>query len=188
MIVWKTDDEQQIAKFEEWKAQRQAHIDAACALAAEVTGHSAYLGRGGSFVGLPWDGGGDVPAGWKVSDVPIGVRMSKDCIVPDRRLKAGKEWAKRVTALPPMSRRAACDGQPVCVFHRAPTGLSLMHAPQFHRFSDNGPLYMIWNCNCDEASMRDEDSIAKGVDATIWQPVKLSEFYAEVEAEKERMA
>ena len=29
MIVWKTDDEQQIAKFEEWKAQRQAHIDAA---------------------------------------------------------------------------------------------------------------------------------------------------------------
>ena len=25
MIVWKTDDEQQIAKFEAWKAQRQAY-------------------------------------------------------------------------------------------------------------------------------------------------------------------
>ena len=186
MIVWKTDDEQQIAKFEAWKAQRQAHIDAACALAAEVTGHSAYLDRGGRFLGLPWDGGGDVPAGWKVSDVPIGVRMPEGCIVPDRRLKAGKEWAKRVTALPLMSPRAACDGQPVCVFHRPP-GRSLMHEPQFHRFTDNGPLYMIWNYDCD-ASLSDKDSITKGVDATIWQPVKLSEFYAEVKAEKERMA
>ena len=137
------------------------------------------MGRGGRFLGLPWDNGKDVPVGWKVS---------KDHhLVPDRRVKAGKEWAKRVQALPPMKSRAACDGHPGNMFHVAPTGGFYLHEPQFHRFVDDGPIYMIWNCACDESKMS-EDSITEGVDATIWQPVKLSEFYAEVEAAKERMA
>lgn len=181
MIVFKTEQAKQIASFESWTLERKAWSDALYAIAEEVVGEHSFMSwRAGSFAGLPWSKKDVPPTGWKLA-------RGKPYLVPDKRLKAGKDWAKRIDGLPKVSEAARCDGQPGCVFHAAPNAGAYMHSPQYHRFTDDGPLFMIWSCDCGKEGEK-EYSIAAHVDSAIWESVKLSEFYAEVEAEKERNA
>lgn len=181
MIVFKTDQPEQIEKFIAWQGERKAWSKAEHELAEEVTGQSSFMTVGtGRLSALPWPIDTELPIGWKRA-------KGQSYIVPDMRLKVGKDWSKRIAELPKVTERVHCDGQPGMVRHAgAPNGGAYMHEPTYHRFTDDGDLFMIWSCEC----KRDDDyySIIKNVDAAIWEPVRLSEFYAEVEAEKDRAA
>ena len=178
MIAFRTSSDEQLQKFIAWQGEREAWSDAAHALTKEATGDDRFLSYGaGRFAAFTWESDDEPPAGLKRV-------KAHDGIVPDKRIKAGKEWAKRIAALPKLTKTCRCDGEPKgMVMHarRGQDGL-LVHDAQYHRFQQTGPLYMIWNCECDDEQ---RESIVNQVDASIWEFVKLSDFYAEVEAEKE---
>lgn len=106
---------------------------------------------------------GNPPAGWKYS-------AKHNALSPYRRTKAEKAVALEFDSLTCTSHRGALVGMPPECFGCLPT----VHRPGIEEHG--GFIYVMWG---DCKSMQDK------VDADIWEPVRLSEFYAAREADEE---
>jgi hypothetical protein len=115
--------------------------------------------------GVEHPDGEDIPVGWKRTKKLAGA------IVPDKRRAAGKRAAERLAALTaPNPRSKMPGGMPRACF--AGTGMALMR-PGVARHGE--AVYVIWSAELEEPT-------ATQIDTAIWERVKLSEYYAAVEA------
>ena len=104
-----------------------------------------------------------VPDAWRRD------RKNPDVIVPARRTKAGRDIHDRLATLArPCPRHNLPGGMP----KMAISGLALMH-PGVDRIGDT--VYVTWS-----GELKGGD--ADRVDLDVWQRIKLSEYYAAVEA------
>ncbi|MFI6496840.1 hypothetical protein [Nonomuraea typhae] len=108
--------------------------------------------------------GADIPAGWR-ADYQFG-----NAIIPNKRTKIGKQIAKRFEELHTPNPRAlvGMPGTDVELGRWAECGLREM----------DGALFVTWPRPIDE----------KRIDLDRWERVKLSEFYATVEAHEAAQA
>lgn len=114
-------------------------------------------------VGVEHPHGDPVPEGWRRD------RKNSDVIVPARRTKAGRDIDDKLTALArPCPRHDLPGGMPKMAF----SGLALMH-PGVERHGET--VYVSWS---GELTGRD----AECVDTAVWQRIKLSDYYAVLEA------
>lgn len=111
-----------------------------------------------------------LPDGWRVKSQKNG----EDFMVPNKSLKAGKAWAKRMKELYSAPNvREALPGMVTNVFN----GHTLMH-PGIEEV--DGVLYAVWSHDPREADTG--FSKEEKLDETLWEQMKLSEWYAMQEA------
>lgn len=107
-----------------------------------------------------------VPHGWRVKSQKRG----EDFMVPNKSLKAGKEWAKRMKELYSAPNvRGALPGMPTNVF----SGSTLMHPGIDEK---DGVLYAVWSN--DPRNADTGFSKVEKLDESLWEQMKLSEWYA----------
>lgn len=112
---------------------------------------------------------GDIPEGWRRDSKTYGA------IVPARRSPTGKKIGKRIDALPTPSLRAALlGGMPEMAWDLEN---NFICHPGVEQFGD--AIYVKWDC--------DPEKVERDIhlDPNIWQRIKLSEYYAAVEARDE---
>lgn len=111
----------------------------------------------------------EIPAGWRRD------RKLSEAITPARRTKLGKEIARRLAALPqPNVRRNMPGGMPHIAF-----GAHTFMRPGVARYGD--AVYVTWSNKIDDCDSSE-------IDPAVWQPVKLSEYYAAREEAEARTA
>jgi hypothetical protein len=147
--------------------QTQAVLDA-----AGVGGYKVWLSTGhwdyGAFRGI------DIPEG---QEVPRGWRKAKDFAVPDKRTKAGRETGAALRAVKhPGDPMAQVPGMPLDIL--TPGGFQ---SPGVRVLEDGAALYVTWRRDPNEAQGSFSGKY-EPVDTTLWGRVKLSEYYAAVEA------
>lgn len=102
-----------------------------------------------------------IPTGWRKAE-----RDGMQVIVPDRRRKSGKEISARMEACkPPADLRSSLPGMPAHSW--TDTGI---YTPALREM--DGAVWVIW-----KAAVPD-------VDTALWERVKLSTYYAALEAEE----
>ena len=107
---------------------------------------------------------GPIPEGWRHDPSVSGA------IVPDRRRKVGKDVGKKFDELTlPDLRRSLPGGMPEMAI-----GDGKAHWPSIALIAD--AIYVKWRC--------DPEKVERGnrIDPEMWQRIKLSEYYAVVEA------
>lgn len=176
MLVYRTADKSQNEAFDAFLAQAEIRRKALEKIAFEVTGEpTVYSWRPNWFAGIGATEGG-APKGWRPQDAN-GLTV----LVPDRRTKIGREAAERIEEIDKAARRGpAIAGVPGLVIH-----LNVAHEPQFFRWQhcDDARLYVVINC-AHSGAEEQGTHIPDQVDTAIWEPVKLSEFYALKETEE----
>jgi hypothetical protein len=136
-----------------WAVQMKAFLDE-----HGFDSRSVYVGHSGRVLGISHEQGDDVPDGWRV-DSRTGYLM------PRLAKKAGKAIDARLSELIQPDPRDAMPGMPKECF------VSLAMLTCGLEVIDEA-LYATWSRPIPE----DE------VDLAVWQPVKLSEYYAVLEA------
>lgn len=177
LVVFKTCNEEVLASFHEAVVQHRAWADAIQTFAKEVHPDAKPMVRRENF------GGGDrfdgvsvvdpAPEGWRVKNQRTGAPI----MVPRLSTKAGKAWNKRlaeVSRAPDV--RASLPGMP----DGALTGFSWI-APAIEE--SDGYLWVKWSHDPMDADLG-WSSKHKSVDFSIWERVKLSEFYAMTERQE----
>jgi hypothetical protein len=124
--------------------------------------------RAGRFVGL------DIP---QDEFPPKGWRMLSKYAVPDKRTKAGKQAVAALAAIRhPGDPRHSLIGMPPDV------STTIGFTSCGTRFLEDGTALYVW-WRIDPAACRESFSRGKfEIDRTLWEPVRLSEYYAAVEA------
>lgn len=161
-FVWTTQNIECVLAVKRREQSRQRWGDMLEALGEEAFGHPVQVFTWTThrpqprFAGFRCDDD-PLPRGWKKAKTGV--------IVPDERLKAGKEWSARLTPLSQPERVlvpgigssffGGTEESPGNVYYWQPT-VGLL----------NEELWLAWGT-------KPED-----VDETIWKPRKLSEFYA----------
>jgi hypothetical protein len=116
-----------------------------------------------------------IPDGWRIDNNKAGYPRY---LVPRRSVKAGKEWAKRLDELRNApSIRSALPGMPSNVV----SGISLLNPGLEER---NGVLYATWAEDPRRSKADTGFSKTDTVEESIWEQVKLSEYYAIKESEE----
>ena len=142
-----------------WSEKMQATL-----ITLGVDGREVWYDQvSGRIIGLGHTGGDDVPEGWRV-DARTGY------LVPRRSTKAGKQIAAVLDGMRRPDPRAL-PGMPAQVMagvHFLTCGLEYM----------GGALYVRWSRPIPE----------KLVDSAIWERIKLSEYYAALEAHQAQEA
>ena len=174
-IVYRSADPSVVKAWNEACAEIYAYVTATQAVLDE-----AGLGRykvyrhtsgwsPGRFAGLAIQEGWSPPAGWRMSG-------SGTYAVPDKRLKAGKQVTAALDAV-------KHPGGPLLKLIGMPPDTASgrgFTSPQVRMMEDGAALYVIWRTDPD----RRESFFRAGqvaVDRGLWQRVKLSGYYAEVE-------
>lgn len=177
-MIFKTTDPVALLAYEEAITEYQLWTDRILAFAKEV--HPDAKPMTSTTWGEHRLGGvskvDPIPDGWRVDKNKSGY---EEYLVPRRSVKEGKAWAKRLDELRQAPNvRSALPGMPTNVF----SGLALLNPGIEER---DGTLYVIWS----EDPRRDKAdtgfSKVDAVDESIWEHMKLSEWYAMKEAEKE---
>ncbi|WP_436759386.1 hypothetical protein [Streptosporangium sp. V21-05] len=113
--------------------------------------------------------------------IPDGWRLDRDldgAIVPARRTRVGKQLGKRLDQLAmPSARKNLPGGMPEMAWgdhHVFRPGITLIN----NALIDNNALYVKWGCDPEAI-----DSTVK-IDPAVWQRMKLSEYYAVLEAQE----
>lgn len=115
------------------------------------------------LAGIECAAGERPPRGWRVAESDDG-----HAFIPDRRTVAGRHAASKLTgAAPPRDPRLDLPGMP----SRHWEGNHMLH-PALQVLEGDTVLYVSWS----EAPVSE-------IDLAIWEPVRLSEFYAAVEAD-----
>jgi hypothetical protein len=107
-------------------------------------------------------------------DIPEGWRRDRDlpsAIVPNRRTAAGKKIGKRLDELNrPDPRNNLPGGMPGDAFNS--------HTLMFPGIAKHaGAVYVIWSDAIDDTNRVD-------IDSSVWERIRLSEYYAVLEAEE----
>ena len=174
LTVYRSRDPEVLAAYKAaWDAV-DAYVKETDAVLAEagVGDYQTWRQQGGWMIGH--FSGIDIPEGQKP---PQGWRMNRDYAVPDKRTKAGREVAQRLAAVRhPGDPRQAFIGMPSDVF----TGGGRVLSAGVRVLEDGGALYVMWTTDPagHRESFRSRDA---EVDLSLWERVKLSEYYAEVE-------
>ncbi|REF00240.1 hypothetical protein [Thermomonospora umbrina] len=122
--------------------------------------------RGVKVTGVEHPKDEPVPAGWRRDGSLPGA------ITPDRRRRLGKEVAERLDGLAaPNPRRDLPGGMPDVAF----SSLRLMR-PGVARLGD--AVVVTWSAEIDSGD-------AEHIDPAVWERIRLSEYYAAVEAEQD---
>jgi hypothetical protein len=118
------------------------------------------------MVGLPCRGDGG-PEGWRHD------RTVKEMLVPDKRTKLGKQYARDMDAIRVAPNvRDSLTGMPVTVHGRSLVpGTNRIYTSGVRLIADETGVECTWDC----AVPPDQ------LDASIWQRVPLSQFHAEME-------
>jgi hypothetical protein len=121
---------------------------------------------GRKVIGVEYPNDEDMPAGWRRN------RNLTSSITPDRRTANGRRIRERLDALTAPCPRENLPGKmPDTAFSR---GFGLMK-PGVARHGD--AVYVTWSEEIDKGD-------AAHIDPTVWQRIKLSEYYAALEAEE----
>jgi hypothetical protein len=129
-------------------------------------GRPGFIGDIGIYGVQHLDEHGPVPDGWRRD------ANTYEAIVPDRRRKIGKEVGEKFEALNMPDLRKALPGRmPVTVLNLE---ISKRHWPAIKRFDD--AVYVVWGCDPEKLERGDR------IDSKVWERIKLSEYYAVVEA------
>lgn len=158
LAAWRATQEQ----ADEIVRQRKALLDE-----LGFTGRPVLV-HGQRIIGVGHlDEHGPVPDGWRRD------RDTADVIVPDRRRAAGKALAARLDALtmPDPRRDLPSCGMPEAA-SSAPRGR--MYWPGMQLLGD--AVYVTWGCDPERVEENGQ------VDPAVWERVRLSEYYAAVEA------
>lgn len=116
------------------------------------------------LIGVQWYGSRGVPEGWKYE-------RNKGLLSPKKTSKAGKAaWEDMQKVQPPKSLRDRLVGMPGHYW----SGLQTCK-PGVERHGDE--VFVIWPYN------PMPDALTSKINDEVWQPIKLSEFYALLEAE-----
>jgi hypothetical protein len=162
-VVYRTSHPDALAAWHSAAAAREAWADQMKAFLDEhgFGNRSVYIGHSGRVLGINHEQGDDVPDGWRV-DSRTGHLM------PRLAKKAGKAIDARLAELHQPDPRDAMPGMPKeCFVSLAllTCGLALIE----------GALYATWSRPIPEDQ----------VDLTVWERIKLSEYYAAVEAQQD---
>lgn len=128
--------------------------------------------RGRQVIGVRHDPHEPVPAGWR--------RDSHDrfMIAPARRTRPGRQIGERLDALEyPDPMHEMPGGMPYIAMNAAWT--RFLKAHRIHKV--DGAVYVVWAADL-------EPGDASHIDPEVWERVKLSAYYAAVEAEQEAKA
>jgi hypothetical protein len=141
-----------------------------------LAGYQAYRHSSGwspgRFSGLAIPGGEKPPAGW---------RMNGRFAVPDKRVKAGKQVAAALDAV-------KHPGDPLLkltgMLPDAESGRGGFSSPGVRLMEDRAAVYVTWSFNPEgrNSFLGARDA---AIDFTLWERVKLSEYYAEAERTNE---
>ena len=164
---------------------------AACeALSAYIAATQAILDEAG-FAGWPafrnngsWSYGKIAGIGVPDSEeMPDGWRAAKHCAVPDKRTKAGREMQARLDAVKhPGALTGHLPGMAADVLN----GMSgYIVSPDIRVLGES--VYAEWSADPERAEVSFSNRTTQ-VDHDLWERVKLSDYYAEREAEDERRA
>jgi hypothetical protein len=182
LVVYRSEHPDVLAVIADFEAEHKAWDEKAHALLAELgfadrAWMVRHLSDGMRITGVAVRDGDreNPPAGWKVAE------GDRPVLTPDKRRKAGKDAQARIDKCqPPTHPRVRLPGMPGVYFseHR-------IHYPNLRDLGD-GAIYVEWSTEVPElAADGDDKRRASGVDLGIWQRIKLSEFYAAVEAHEE---
>lgn len=142
---------------EKWAKDMQAFLEE-----HDLSDRNVYISHGGRPLGVTHKEGGEVPDGWRV-DTRTGHLM------PKLRTKAGKQIEARLGELRQPDPRQGMPGMPMECF----VGLALLTCGM-QLIED--VLYVTWSLPIPEDL----------VNLTIWERVKLSAYYAVLEAQQEQ--
>jgi hypothetical protein len=164
--VYRTTNPDAVAAWHSAAAAREKWGEQMKAFLAEhgFGDRTVYVSHSGRVLGVEYIDGEDVPDGWRV-DRRTGYLM------PALAKRAGKLIDARLAELVQPDPRDAMPGMPKTLFvslAMLTCGLELI----------DGVLFATWS----RAIPEDQ------VDATVWEPVKLSAYYAAVEARDEAEA
>ena len=183
-VVYRSRDPRVLAVIESFEAETKAWAEKAAALLAELGfGDRKWMVQrppdGMRITGITVRDGDreNPPPGWRIID------HAGPALRPNRRLKAGKEAQTRIDQCqPPKHPRARLPGMPGCYF-----SATAIHFPNLGDLGD-GAVYVDWSTRVPELTADLDPKEKKrrgGVDLAIWERVKLSEYYAAVEAAAE---
>jgi hypothetical protein len=126
-----------------------------------LTGREVYFYEPAGHIAGFADDGSEPPTGWRVES-------RRNLLVPRLSSRPGKAIGKQLGALKHPDPRNDLPGMPAECF----AGLKLLTCGLALR-EDGGALYVTWGAPIDE----------KRVDLDVWEQVRLSEYYAVLEAE-----
>ena len=154
------------AAMDEWREKLRAFQAEFSADGERHLGGSSFPGMSTLVTGLSHERGMPIPEGWRLAS------RRRDLIVPDKRTRTGKELAKRLSRLrspAPLHH----DGLPVTAEYSIEFGRLMLVATRTRVVGDD--VFAYW-----EDVPADLD-LSK-VDPQLWEPVRLSVYYAAVES------
>lgn len=163
--IYRTTDPELVALWEQWQEARREFSAKCDAFIAEFApaGCEAMVTEsfGTRVVGVTVEGyASDLHEGWRLD-------RKRWMLVPFKKTARGKIIGKAMEGLHTPDPRTDLKGMPSWAL----IGIAICHpGVQPH----DGALYMIWS----------GEGPNEGIDATIWEPVKLSEWYAIQEAKE----
>jgi hypothetical protein len=170
--VYRTSDQEAVAKFRNFEKALSGWDRACRAFASEHTRNanfysSSMLGQV-TMWGLACPDGGP-PLGWRHD------RRIRSMLVPDKRSKLGKQYARDMAALAKSPRLGdALRGMPAIVHGRSTGQGSKIWAPGV-LLTPDGVLECTWDCEVPPGD----------VDFGIWAKIPLSQYHAEIERKEE---
>lgn len=183
LTVYRSRDPRVLAVIESFEAEQKEWTEKAKSLLADlgfvdrnwmVTHHSYGMSITG--VGPRESDNENPPTGWRLVD------RGGLVLTPDKRRKSGKEAQARIDACrPPEHPRVRLPGMPPSHF-----GPGHIYYPNLSEHGD-GAIYVEWSTRSlpeIPAGGQDGERSRHGVYLAIWARVKLSEYYAVLEAEE----
>lgn len=162
------------AAHDEWRKKTRALVDE-----LGFPGHNPLIVGGFlqfRVTGIEYKADTKAPDGWRVTE-----SAGHQVFAPDKRTKAGKQAAAALKTIdPPEDPRLNLPGMPASCW----VGNRILN-PGMALKNNDTVVYITWRCTVPELGTAPERT-AKGdqVDLTIWERVKLSEYYAVLEAEE----
>jgi hypothetical protein len=172
--VYRSRDPQVVGAWKDACAAIEAYVKATGAVldGAGLGAYKVYRNtrglRPGHFAGLAIPQDEFPPEGW---------RMRAEYAVPDKRTKAGKAVDAALDAVKhPGDPLYRLIGMPPDIL----TGAGNFSTPAVRLLEDGTTLYTAWRT--DPAGCRESFMAGKfEIDRSLWEPVKLSEYYAAIE-------